>query len=231
MTGKEKFVGLFEMKFPLIVSLVRNDPVLALAAQESGADALKLHLNVAHFASGTRFGSWKEEKENFRHILESVTIPAGLLPGDPVCAEKEEVEEALEMGISFIDSFVHRLPVELFGLKDAGYMLAVNREYSPDMMEFLDGTGMDAVEATVLTHDEYGKALTMGDLALYHRLAKSTGSPLMIPTQKRILPEEVKNLREAGAAGIIIGAMVTGGTLEGLKEKTAQFRKAIDCLE
>ena len=47
-------------KFVLLVSLTRNDPHLARIALENGADAIKVHLNCAHFASGTNFGSWEE---------------------------------------------------------------------------------------------------------------------------------------------------------------------------
>ncbi len=228
MTGKERFNNLFNKKFPLIVSIVKNDPELARVAEESGADAIKLHINVEHFASGTRFGSWSEEKENIRQILDNITIPAGLLPGDPVCASKEEILEAAQMGISFIDSFAHRLPVDLFGLPGLGYMLAVNRDYSAKMVEALDFAGIDAVEATILTHDQYGNDLTMGDFSLYYQLAQSLKSPLMIPTQKKIRAGEVETLHKAGAAGIIIGAVVTGRTVEGLRETTSQFRRAID---
>ena len=45
----------------LIVSLPSNDPAMAQAATGAGADAVKLHMNVTHDASGTRFGSFAED--------------------------------------------------------------------------------------------------------------------------------------------------------------------------
>lgn len=68
--------------FPIAVSLARHDMALAQAARDAGADALKLHLNAYHRASGTTFGSFKEE----RPFLEEVGKPSldtaiGLSPG------------------------------------------------------------------------------------------------------------------------------------------------------
>ena len=43
-------------KMTLIMSLPKNDPALCRAAFEAGADAVKVHINVEHRASGSRFG-------------------------------------------------------------------------------------------------------------------------------------------------------------------------------
>ena len=46
----------------LIASLPRNDPQLAQAALDNGADVIKLHINLRHHASGTHFGALEEEQ-------------------------------------------------------------------------------------------------------------------------------------------------------------------------
>ena len=41
---------LLEGRFPLVMSLPRNDPALAEAAWKNGADVVKVHVNVKHHA-------------------------------------------------------------------------------------------------------------------------------------------------------------------------------------
>jgi hypothetical protein len=59
--SKTKTEEIFKTKkMVLIASLPKNDPALAKAAAAGGADMLKIHLNVEHAASGTKFGSFDE---------------------------------------------------------------------------------------------------------------------------------------------------------------------------
>ena len=54
--------------------------------------------------------------------------------------------------------------------------------------------------------------------------------PILIPTQKAIRPHQVGHLQGVGAAGITIGAVVTGLESEALAAATRAFRQAIDAL-
>lgn len=222
------FNQVIKKEFPLIVSLPENRIDMALAAEENGADALKVHLNVEHFASGTRFGSWTEEKNNIIEIIKSVKIPVGILPGAEAAAGFEEIMEAAGEGAAFLDAFAHDLPLSLWGIPQLGYMLAVNLQYDKETVQALTGFGVDAIEATILPHSQYGKELNMQDLALYHRLSRWCSCPVLIPTQKKIRPCDVIHLKKAGAGGIIIGAVVTGKSVESLAQTTRQFRNAVE---
>ena len=51
-----------------------------------------------------------------------------------------------------------------------------------------------------------------------------------MPTQKAVKPWQVKYLKRAGAAGITIGAVVTGLEKDTFKEAISAFRWAIDDL-
>ena len=56
------YLQLFETrKLVLIMSLPCNEPALCRAAFESGADAVKVHINVDHRAGGTHFGRLAED--------------------------------------------------------------------------------------------------------------------------------------------------------------------------
>lgn len=73
------FKELLERKpLSLVVSLPENDIALARAAMEEGADALKVHYNVGHRASGNHFGPLDMYAEVFRAIRSEFGGPLGL---------------------------------------------------------------------------------------------------------------------------------------------------------
>ena len=60
--------------------------------------------------------------------------------------------------------------------------------------------------------------------------AHSTALPVVVPTQRRVLPEDLPYLRGAGVKGIMIGAIVTGTEPAGILRSIRTFREAIDRL-
>ena len=68
----------------------------------------------------------------------------------------------------------------------------------------------------------------MRDLLKYQAITRLVDVPVVVPTQRVILPEEVKQLVRAGVRGIMIGAVVTGKTEQGIAEAVRAFRRAID---
>ena len=69
-------------KFSLVVSLPSNSLELAEAALEGGAMAVKVHCNVWHRASGHTFGSYAENREFLKKLIELCgDIPDGLVAG------------------------------------------------------------------------------------------------------------------------------------------------------
>ena len=73
---------LSDRKFTLVVSLPANDLNLAKAALEGGADAVKVHCNVWHRASGHTFGTFEENKDFLKDLISLCgDVPVGLVPG------------------------------------------------------------------------------------------------------------------------------------------------------
>src|SRR5690606_39495299 len=97
----------------LVVSLPKNDPELARAAQEGGADLIKVRVSVQHGASGNGFGSLEEEGERIRQVA-AVGIPVGLVPGEEAMITPEETERLSQWGMSFIDVYLSHLRLYLY---------------------------------------------------------------------------------------------------------------------
>ena len=227
-----KFLDIITKKpFSLIMSLPKNDKELASAAKEAGADAIKIHINVEHRASGTYFGPFEEEKKAIKSIVDTVKIPAGIVPGAGKVATKEEMMELCEMGIDFFDTYIENIPAYMLELpREMARMYAPSYNFDLKLLPYLKNWGADIVEASVMAPENYGRELRLSDLLLYQWICEQAKIPVVIPTQLAIKPEEIKYLKEAGVKCIMIGAIVTGKEANTIYEAVKRFREAIDNL-
>lgn len=213
---------------PLIASLPANDIELARAALEGGAQALKVHINVGHRASGNHFGTLAEEQERLAAIRALSDCPMGIVCGGSLDIAETEVTGALALGFDLVSMYAHHLPARWLRFRQAEYMAAPDYTYSLEAIGHLSRSGIDMVEASVIHPDGYGQPLTSADLGLYRGICLASAAPVVLPSQRRLVPEDVPYLRQAGFAAIMIGAMVTGKTPAGMAETCAQFRRALE---
>lgn len=227
-----KLVSVLEERFALIVSLPKNSVELAAAAVDGGADAIKVHLNVHHHASGTHFGTFDAERDVIQRIVQQVGIPVGIVPGATELASDDEMAALAELGIDFWDTFVHHAPTRLLERRDMGCMMAVNYQFPLQEARRVARLGARVIEASIVPPEEYGSTLTARDLVSYAVLTEAASpTPVVIPSQRRFTPADIPHLRAAGARGIVIGAIVTGHDPESLGQATREFRRAIDLME
>ncbi len=230
------YTQLFDQPFTLLVSLPANDVRLAEAALRGGAQGLKVHINVQHFASGTRFGSLDEERENLTRILEvarAAKASVGIVPGaatddGTAFATPDEFAALAEMGVDYFDAYPADAPAWTLSQKHLDVMMAAFHGGTIAQMQELEGVGMRLCEASIMHHDHYGKALNALDIATYAALCEALSSPVIVPSQKRIVPADLAALRAAGARGVLIGAIVTGREAESIESAAHAFRNAMN---
>ena len=229
------FVQLIDRrKFLLVVSLPSNDLELAKAALEGGADAVKVHCNVWHRASGHTFGTYEENKDFLKALIDLCgDVPVGLVPGTAEAFITEaELRELKEMGLDFISAYSHNLPCFAMDHPGVTAVVAMGADDGDSVLDAVCDSDIAVLEASVVRGEEYGRDLTCADLLRYSSIVKRTGKPCMIPTQKKIRPEDVKHLYRAGCKALMIGAIVFGQnpTPEELRNVTAAYRAAVDAL-
>ena len=223
-----------EQKFTLVVSLPSNDLELAKAALEGGADAVKVHCNVWHRASGHTFGTYEENKDFLKDLIGLCgDVPVGLVPGTAEAFITEtELQELKDMGLDFISAYSRNLPC--FAMDEPGITaaVAIAADDSESVLDAVRDSDIAVLEASVVRGEEYGQKLTCADLLCYSSIVKRTGKPCMVPTQKQIRPEDVKHLYRSGCKALMIGAIVFGQdpTPEQLRKITAAYRAAVDAL-
>jgi len=219
----------------LIVSLPRNDADLARAAAEAGADAIKVHLNVTHEGSHTRFGSFDEERAAIESIIYVVDCPVGVMPGADVAAKKPEMDALAEMGVSFLDIYAKHMPPWMLEMPKWKKIVAFDAGWQADMFPLLTGVtvgivgyAIDRVEASIFPPDEVGKPFTVADMMKVVAFIRACNHSIVLPTQKFIAPDDVGRLkRQREIADLMIGAVVTGDTPESVYAATREYKKRI----
>jgi hypothetical protein len=218
--------------FPLIVSLPGHGVDWALAAQDNGADAVKVHTSVRHPASGVDFGALEEEAPTFEAMRESLTIPMGIVPGVGVDLERAEIDRMVEIGFDFFDAFISHITPLIMEEKRLAPMLCILPDHTvEEAMATASLPRVVCVEADIVGHDGYGKRASLEDFVRYKILASAISKPLVVPTQRALRPEEVPFLAEMGVGALMIGAIVTNMTVEGVAKATRAFRDAIDSIK
>ena len=217
---------LIEHDWTLLVSLPQNDINLARAALRGGAQGLKIHLNVHHHASGTHFGSWNEERDNVINIVEVAResgASVGIVPGGETFATPAEFAELAAAGIDYFDAYPLDAPAWTLGQRDLDIMMAAYAGGTLEEMLALEAMGMRLCEASIVTQDLYGAPLNALDVARYKALQDALESPIIVPSQKKLVPQDVFALRAAGARAVLIGAIVTGRDADELENAVRAF--------
>ena len=218
---------LTQSEWTLLVSLPRNDIELARAALRGGAQGLKVHVNVEHFASGTRFGSWQEERETLAKITQiarDAGASVGVVPGaNGAFASPSDFAGLAAIGVDYFDAYPFDCPAWALAQTNLSVMMAAFHGSDLDEFAQLENLGMTLCEASILGHEDYGKALSARDVARYAALCARLSVPVIVPSQKKIEPQDVPVLRKSGARGLLIGAIVTGREAESLEAATRSF--------
>jgi len=211
-------------KMTLVTALAQNDPELAQAAIEGGADALCLHINVRDF------GDFKAEKEKLATVLEVCDLPLGVVTGVKKQAARHEIDEMIRMGFDFFNINIEHAPAYVPDLKRVTKVIALGSRFTIDVVLGVGKFGANAIDAAIVPSPEHGKELKVGDLQNYISIVMTAGIPVIVPTQRAVKTSEVAIIADTGAKGLMLTPVVTGKTVKGVKETVQAFRVAVDDL-
>jgi hypothetical protein len=216
----------------LIASLPKNDPALAQAALDNGADAVKVHIDLHHHASGTHFGPLDEERASIEQIYKMwAGRPCGIVPGATANIQQSVMDALPGLGVNFISLYMRHARVgSLPPVEKVDRMLALNFEDGVEIVEVLDRLSIQIVECSIMHPDSYDEPLTYHDLARYGAVHQRCHLPLVAPTQHRITPNAVEDLSGVGVYAVMIGKIAAGVTPQSWAEATRSFRRAMDLL-
>ncbi|RXZ80277.1 hypothetical protein EBB07_19125 [Paenibacillaceae bacterium] len=215
----------------LFVSLPANDAGLAKAALEEGADALKVHINVGHRASGNHFGQLDDYVEAFQKIRKLFDGPLGLVPAGSIDGiSRSDWERLAPLGFDYYSIYVHHLSSFMLNGHELDMTFAINEQYDLSLVQWARSYGFTALEASIVPGTEYGTPLSFADVLKYRTLVEHAQLPVIIPSQRKLVAEDMQVLRDTGVKAVMLGAIVVGHTEEQLRRAVSEFRNAIDRL-
>jgi hypothetical protein len=211
-------------RFPIAVSLPRHDITLAKAARDAGADAIKLHLNAYHRASGTTFGTFAEERPFFEEVA-TLGLPLLVMAGQEIVPTREEMDEMVDMGVEGFNVYFAHLQPHLLAsaMRPMPAMADTSSDADLDKMNELDGA---IIEASITSFSDYGLPLDESDLAGYWHVVQRTPHPVIAPSQKRFAAADVSRLRSAGISGALLGVIVTSDDAQQMTRSVASIVSA-----
>ena len=136
--------------------------------------------------------------------------------------------------VDFFDLYAQDMPAWMLRMdvSPMSVMVAFSHQVQPwGLVEDVGGASRPGmIEASIMPHEAYGGAMTAADIGQYAQIARRSQLPVVVPTQRAIRPAEVAPLHDAGAAALLIGAVVTGTEAVSYARATASYRAAIDGL-
>jgi hypothetical protein len=210
--------------FPTIVSLPRHDLDLAQAALAGGADAIKVHLNAFHRASGTRFGSYEQERP-FLETLARLGAPMLVMAGQETVPTLDELNALADLGFEGFNVYVDHLQPHMLQsrLRPMPALSASSTDADIARLAAIPGA---VLEASIMNFADYGMPLTPADIARYSQIAGLSTAPVIAPSQKKFTPADMPALRGSGMAALLLGVIVTGTTPQDMLSRVTAFTKA-----
>jgi hypothetical protein len=211
--------------FPVIVSLARHDIDLAKAALDAGATAIKTHLNAYHRATGTTFGSFSQERPFFEEISK-LGAPLLVMAGQEIVPTPDEMDALADLGFEGFNVYVDHLQPHLLRSR-LRPMPALSSESSDADFARIRNIPGAMLEASITPFTGYGHALTDDDLGLYREIATKAEMPVIAPSQRKFVPEDMPRLKNAGVSAPLLGVIVTGSTPASMYEAVLPIVKSI----
>src|SRR5690606_2054763 len=103
------------------------------AAVEGGADAIKIHFNVHHCASGMTFGSVHDYRNLLQQWKGMYSGPIGAVIGDSVEKVTEyDIRILIEEGMDYVSLYAHHAPAWLATQRAISKMIAFGPDYTSE---------------------------------------------------------------------------------------------------
>lgn len=197
-------------EYPVIVSLARHDLDLAKAALDGGAFALKTHLNAYHRATGTTFGTFEQERPFFEELAK-LGCPLLVMAGQETVPTASEMDALADLGFEGFNVYIDHMQPHLLQSR-LRPMPALSATSTPEDVAEIAALPGCIIEASIMPFERYRTAMTPADLARYRAIAAAVDVPVIVPSQLSFTPDDLNQLREAGIAAPLLGAIVTGDT-------------------
>ena len=207
-----------------------NNRQFAIACEEGGTDAVIFHLNQDSL-SGGRFGGPELEEDSIKDALSVLKAPVGISIGDARQLLEDEWETIVSLGFSFVNMYAHHLPSFIWRDSRIEKIVSIGPGYILEQVKALsEFEKISGLVAALTPNQDMGMPLTLLDLTTLKLISRLSIKPVYVPTQRKILPQDLALLGEQGCRGLLITSTAYGDTEQSCREQIVRYKEAINRL-
>lgn len=107
------------------------------------------------------------------------------------------------------------------------FLLRLSTLYSLDEIVSMEKNTLAALEADIVPKPGWGREMINADLQNYISIALASKAPVLVPTQRNLLPSEIAILWDAGIKGIVLTSDFLENDIEQFEKKIKDFSAAV----
>lgn len=222
---------LAQKKFFLFGDLHVNSRDLAIACEEAGADSIIFHLNQ-EVGGGFRFAGLEIEEDSIRDSMSVLKVPLGITIGDTRELLENDWEVIADMGFAFVNMFAHQLPIFVWNDNRLEKIVSIGPGYILEQVRALSELdNVSAIVAALTPNQGIGLPFTILDGTTLRLITSLSSKPVLVPTQRKIRPQDIVPLTKMGCRGLLLTTTAYGETPESCREKISTYRTELSSAE
>lgn len=215
----------------LMAVIPRNEPALAVAAVQGGADAVALRICGAatDLLGETRDLAAEEQpiKETIAAVGNSAII--GLIIGSNGHVSREDLDKIDHLGVDFVAAYPHLTPASFLELAEVG-RLAILDQQGGQLARGINDLPIDSALVRIGRPSDSPPEMTVLDVALCRAAADAIHRPIVAFPSWTPVPADLEVLRDAGVEGMALVGPRPDASAQTIQETVRSFRTKVEQL-
>jgi len=130
----------------------------------------------------------------------------------------------MSSAFSFVEMYAHQMPTFVLSDSRVKKVSAIATGYILEQVKQLsEMDGIEAVDVATVPHQARGAPFSVLDYATLGVICNLSAKPVLLRTQKRLTPTDIKNAVALGVKGLVIDPCILSGTDEAYKDEIASL--------
>jgi hypothetical protein len=212
----------------LIAILPQNKGEYSSAAAQAGADMIMVGIDKTETSLPGLFGSFDLMEESIDSILSTTSIPVGISIGDSRPLIEENWERIVSKPFSFVNMYAHHMPPFVLEDERVEKLISIGPGYMLEQVKSLSEIeGVTALEAAIVAPQGKNHIFSALDLATLGVLSTLSSKPLLMRTQKKMAPSDIRSVMMSGLRGISVDAAALEPGIEAYRDAISTYRSQV----
>ncbi|HUX88452.1 MAG TPA: hypothetical protein VMW65_15730 [Chloroflexota bacterium] len=189
----------------LVAVLPRNEPALAVAAINAGADAVALRVCGATTDLLTETGDVTAEESAIKEVVKEVGDSAiiGVIVGSNGSLTPKDLRQLDGIGVDFLAGYPHLVPATFLELSQVG-RLAILDQQSGGVARGINDLSLQSALVRINRANDSPPFMTIADVAGSRAAADAIHRPIIAFPSWELATDDLEVLRDAGIEGVAL---------------------------